>query len=120
MQKKIEFKSKVYLLKDFLELVKGKKERSTSYDAAYCYSVYSKSGDVGLLDEVYIGDVVEVDDDDQEICPEFVVENGFEYYCSDENIQDVVDYAFEKNKELSAQFLLDSLVYYIEKDTFLN
>lgn len=114
------FKNKIYVLKDFLELVKCKKERSNTYDVAYCYVVYSKSGDVGLLDDIYIGDPVEVDDDDQEIYPAFLVENGFEYYCSDENIQDVVDYAFDKNKEVKPQFLLESLAYYLEKDTFLN
>lgn len=81
MQKKIDFKNKTYLVQDFLEFVKGKKERSNTYDVTYCYVVYSKSGDVGLLDDLYIGDVIEVDDDDQEIYPDIVVENGFEYYC---------------------------------------
>lgn len=117
--KAIDFKYKVYALADFLVMVKHQEERSTNYDPTFCYALYSKTDVVALHDEVYIGDPVDFDEDDHEVFPPFVVENDFQYYCSDENIQDVVDHAAAIHSEATNQLLLDSLEYYLAHDTFL-
>lgn len=114
------FKNRLYPLQEFLQLVKYKKERAIDYDPTLSYVVYAKNDPLSLQDQVYIAEPIDIDQNDQEIYCDFALENGYSYYCSDENIQDVVDYAFENNPEVEPGFLLKSLQYYLQKDTFLQ
>ena len=114
------FKNKIYKIEDFLSLVKEKKDRSENYDLAFSYSVYVQDENLKLGNEIYIGDSSDFDELDQEIFPDYVIKNGLEYYCSDENIQDVIDQAMTISSNFDDSELLERLVYYLEKDTFMN
>ena len=112
------FKNKVYKIEDFINLVKEKKERLPNYDFEYCYAVYAKNDNVEIHDEVFIGNSIDFDENDNEVYPEFVITNGFHYFCSDQNIQDVVDLAVRQDADVSNQKLIDALNYYIDNDDF--
>lgn len=114
------FKNKLYKIEDFFTLVKDKKERSENYDLAFSYSVYSQNKKLKSGDEIYIGETSDFDEEDQEIFPDYVIKNSFEYYCSDENIQDAIDQATSINPHFDDSELLERLEYYLEKDTFMN
>ncbi|MDM1298305.1 hypothetical protein HXZ94_07295 [Empedobacter falsenii] len=115
-----DFKNKHYQIEEFFNLVKNKQERPEHYDPSFIYSIYTKTESLELGDQIYIGDTSNFDDNDNEIFPDFVVNNGYEYYCSDENIQDVIDLALRNNPNYSDAELLQRLKYYLEKDTFLD
>ena len=112
------FKNKVYKIEEFINLVKMKEERSTNYDFDYCYAVYAKNDTVKLHDEVFIGNSVDFDENDNEVYPEFAISNGYHYFCSDQNIQDVIDLAVKQNATVSIEKLIDALNYYIDNDDF--
>ncbi|MFI8146610.1 hypothetical protein [Acinetobacter sp. ABJ_C5_2] len=112
------FKNKVYKIEDFINLVKEKKERLPNYDFDYCYAVYAKDDNVRLHDEVFIGNSVDFDENDNEVYPAFVITNGYHYFCSDQNIQDVVDLALRQDAAVSNEKLIDALNYYIDNDDF--
>ncbi len=115
-----DFKNKHYQIEEFFNLVKNKQERSERYDPSFIYSIYTKTESLELGDQIFVGDTSDLDDNDNEIFPDFVVSNGYEYYCSDENIQDVIDLALRNNPNYSDAELLQRLKYYLEKDTFLD
>ena len=96
------FKNKVYKIEDFINLVKEKKERLPNYDFEYCYAVYAKNDNVEIHDEVFIGNSIDFD----------------HYFCSDQNIQDVVDLAVRQDADVSNEKLIDALNYYIDNDDF--
>lgn len=114
------FKNKQYKIEDFFTLVKDKIEHSQNYDLAFSYSVYSQHEKLKVGDKIFIGDTSDFDDNENEIFPDFVTKNGFEYYCSDENIQDVIEQAMSINSNFDDSELLERLEYYLEKDTFMN
>lgn len=115
-----EFKNKVYKIEDFINLVKEKKERVPHYNLDYCYDIYIQNNALKLHSEIYVGDSVEVNDDDEEIYPEFAIKNGYHYFCSDQNVQDVVDLALRQNPKVTMEKLIDALNYYLKFDDFID
>jgi len=102
-------------LQDLLSLVRRRADRVTKY------SVYWKDGteDPGLTEAVLLAAPVEVEND-RDVFPRIVVENGYWIYCSDELLQDVVDVALGQNPNVSDERLKDALRHYLEKDNFLD
>lgn len=115
-----DFKNKTYSLGEFIDIVKHKQERSTSYDPQYQYALYAVEADLTAALEVYVGAPVEVNDDEEEIYPDYVVSHNMWYLCSDENIQDVVDLAVSQCAEISTVQLITALDYYLEHDDFMD
>jgi hypothetical protein len=105
-----------YTLAEWLNLVKTKQERTLNY------SIYWRDNapDPTENDRIIIAAPTIVDDNDNETFPPIVNENGFWYYCSDENIQDVVDVAIDQKPNASDAELLQCLDYYLKRDTFLD
>ncbi|MBC7755124.1 MAG: hypothetical protein H7Z20_00475 [Bdellovibrio sp.] len=105
-----------YTLPDLFALVKTKCERDVDY------SIYwlDNAPDPTLQDRVFVAAPVDVDDEDNEAFPQIVNDNGFWYFCSDENIQDVIDVAIDQKPNASDEEQLKCLDYYLKRDTFLD
>ncbi|UKB81407.1 hypothetical protein [Chryseobacterium sp. MEBOG07] len=115
-----EIKNQMYSIEEFLELVKNKQDRKASYDPDYNYAVYSSKDEFKPEMKVFIGDPLDIGEDDSESLPDFVFHNKLKYMCSDENIQDVVDLAFRQRAEVTCSQLITALNHYLEKDDFLD
>lgn len=115
-----EIKNQMYFIEEFLELVKNKEDRKESYDPDYNYAVYSSKDEFEPEMKVFIGDPLDIGEEDKEILPDFVYHNKLNYMCSDENIQDVVDLAFRQSADITSSQLIVALNHYLEKDNFLD
>ncbi|REC60950.1 hypothetical protein DRF65_18095 [Chryseobacterium pennae] len=115
-----EIKNQMYCIEEFLELVKNKQDRKESYDPEYNYAVYSSKDEFEPEMKVFIGDPLDIGENDNEILPDFVYHNKLSYMCSDENIQDVVDLAFRQYADITSFQLITALNHYLEKDDFLD
>jgi len=115
-----DFKNQVYSIEEFLELVKNKQDRKASFDPEYNYAVYSSTDEFKPEMKVFIGDPLDIGENDNEILPDFVFHNKLHYMCSDENIQDVVDLAFRQRADITYPQLIAALNHYLEKDNFLD
>ncbi|CAD0219350.1 hypothetical protein FW781_03820 (plasmid) [Chryseobacterium panacisoli] len=115
-----EIKNQVFPIEEFLELVKNKQDRKTSFDPDYNYAVYSSKDEFEQQMKIFIGDPLDIGENDNEILPDFVFQNKLNYMCSDENIQDVVDLAFRQYAGVTSSQLIDALNHYLEKDDFLD
>lgn len=115
-----DFKNKTYSLGEFIEIVKNKQERSEQYNPMYNYALYAVEAEVMSNLTIYVGDPVEVTDSDEEIYPEYALTHDMWYFCSDENIQDVVDLALSQRTDISIEQLVEALDYYLEHDDFMD
>lgn len=118
------FKNRFHRLDEFIRLVQAGKDRPADYDPRYHYDIYLREGqEFDPLDEtmqIYVGDGVQVDDDDREIYPDFVLRNGYAFSCSDEILQGVVDLAFRQKPDAPIADVIRCLNHYLSKDTFLD
>ncbi|RXM38330.1 hypothetical protein BOQ62_17285 [Chryseobacterium sp. CH21] len=115
-----DFKNQMYVIEEFLELVKSKQDRKASFDPEYNYAVYSSKEEFKPEMKIFIGDPLDIGENDNEILPDFVFHNKLNYMCSDENIQDVVDLAFTQCADVTPSQLITALNHYLEKDDFLD
>ncbi|MBL0736365.1 hypothetical protein JI750_05680 [Flavobacterium sp. GN10] len=117
-----DFKNKTWILSDFIKFVQTKKDRSTNYNPEYYYDIYAPKNEDSLFPEmiIYIGNTVEIDDDDHEIYPDIVKEMNYWFSYSSDNFQDVIDLATSQNANLSILQLVECLNYYSEYDNFLD
>ncbi|SNR80499.1 hypothetical protein [Flavobacterium sp. ov086] len=117
-----DFKNKTWILSDFIKFVQAKKDRSLNYNPNYTYDIYAPNNDDQLSPEtiIYVGNTVEVDDNDKEIYPDIVIKMDywFEYSC--DNFQDVIDLATSQNANVNTYKLTECLNYYSKHDTFLD
>lgn len=114
------FKNRTYLLSQFIHIVKHKEDRSKSYSPLYNYAIYAIDDSIRADLKIYVGDPIEVNDNEEEIYPIAATAANMWYLCSDENIQDVVDLAVHQNDKVSADQLITALAYYLEYDNFIN
>lgn len=68
----------------------------------------------------FIEEPPDVTDEDEEIFPDFVVEEGLVFLYSGENFESVIEVAFDQKKNPSMEEFLDSLNFYREHDAFLD
>lgn len=89
-------------------------------DEDWC--VYVREADINpdLDTECYIDEYPEVTDDDEEIYPEFIVENDYELVYTGEMLQDVIVSALSRKKNATNEELMETIDYYDEHDTFLE
>jgi len=118
----VDFKNKTWILSDFIKFVQDKKDRSENYNADYYYDIYAADNDDKLFPEmtIYVGNTVEVDDDDNEIFPPEVDKLNFWIKYSCDNFQDVIDLATTQDSNVTINKIVECLNYYRERDTFLN
>ena len=68
----------------------------------------------------YLEEPPEVTDEDEEVFPEFVVNEGLVLLYSGEDFESVIEVAFDQKKQPSVQEFIDSLNYYREYDGYLD
>ena len=102
-------------LKELLGVVRRREDRNGEY------SVYWKdeADDPGLNEVVLVSAPVTVEND-RDVFPQIVVENGYWIFCSDQLLQDVVDVAVGQNSQVSDEKLREALLHYLQKDNFLD
>ncbi len=61
-----------------------------------------------------------ITDDDEEIYPPYVIQNGLEFWFSDELLEDVVMSALHHKPTVSNTELLAAIEYYAERDCFMS
>ena len=105
-----------YTLDDLIGLVKEKKDR----DAVYMIYVRKGVDDLQPGMEVYVGDVPDFDDDDNEVLPQSVTALGLEQGYMREHFQDVVDLAYKQKPTASAEEVVRCLNHYAQHDDFLD
>ncbi|PBJ12868.1 hypothetical protein [Flavobacterium sp. ACN6] len=116
------FKNKTWILGNFITFVKEKKDRSQNYNIDYYYDIYIPNDNNQLFPEmiVYVGNTVQIGEDDNEIYPVEVIKMNFDFGYSCDNFQDVIDLATSQNPTVSITKLIECLNYYNENDTFLD
>ena len=62
----------------------------------------------------------QITDDDEEIYPPYILENGLEFWFSDELLEDVVMSALHHKPTVSNTELLAAIEYYAERDCFMS
>lgn len=120
VDKMSDFKDKQYQLEEFILLVIEKKERTAGYDAAFAYAIYAREEEVEIGLEIYVGEPVEVTDNDEEIYPNEVIAQEMWYLCSDEDIQDAIDLAISQKPSATMEELVMALDYYLTIDDFID
>ncbi|WP_324023468.1 hypothetical protein QSV08_11560 [Maribacter sp. BPC-D8] len=67
---------------------------------------------------------IDIDDNDNEIHPKFVIDNGLEFYCSGQLIEDVVLNTIHQKDEDKTKVTIGQLVisldFYLQNDNFLT
>jgi hypothetical protein len=119
----INFKNRIYEIEEFFSLVKDKRDRSSTYNPDYFYSVYGAYN----LDQkfllgmkIFVGDIPTYDEDDSERYPDEVITLNFSLLSSCEMIQDVVDLAISQKPNASYEELIQCLNFYSRNDNFLD
>ena len=118
----MKFKYKTYKIEDFIDIVKRKIDRVEGYDPDYYYNIYGNDEGRGFVPgmQIYVGDTVEVNDDDEEIYPPEVIERKLSSLYSCGTFQDVIDLAMRQNNSVSHEKLIECLNYYSNHDDFLD
>ncbi|WP_414449632.1 hypothetical protein AB4851_27740 [Burkholderia sp. 22PA0099] len=110
------FVNAFYTLENLISLVKRKKDR----DAVYMIYVREGVSDLQSDMEVYVGDVPDFDDDENEVLPQSVTALGLEQGYMREHFQDVVDLAYKQKPAASVDQVVRCLNHYAQYDDFLG
>ncbi len=105
-----------YKIDDLISLVREKKDR----DAVYMVYVQKDTDDLRIGTDVYVGDVPDFDDDDNEVFPESVIALGLEQGYMREHLQDVIDLAYKQKPTASTEEVVRCLNHYSKYDDFLD
>lgn len=106
------------LIKEIKEMYLQDGDASFYKNAGWC--VYAKDSSLNLKSECFVLQYPEIDDDNNEILPEFAVQNKLEFVYRDEMLQDVVAAAVDEDEDISDQKLLKAIKYYDENDCFMD
>lgn len=105
-----------YKIDDLISLVKDKKDR----DAIYMVYVSKDTEDLRPGMDVYVGDVPDFDEEDNEVLPESVNALGLDVGYMREHFQDVVDLAYKQKPVASTEEIIRCLNHYAKYDDFLD
>ncbi len=105
------------LIDQICDLVRQKGEEALLPDYGWC--VYS-AAKPSLTTVCYVDDYPDINDDDEEIFPPFVVENHLKMIYRDELIQDVILNCLFQKPEVSPKEIMAALDYYDEHDCFME
>ncbi|ALK30272.1 DUF7716 domain-containing protein [Burkholderia plantarii] len=105
-----------YKIDDLIEIVKNKEDR----DSIYMVYVPDGTDDLSVGMQVYVGDVPDFDEDDNEVFPDFVGNNGLEVGYRRDQFQDVIDLAYRQKPTASIDEVVECLNHYAEYDDFLD
>lgn len=88
----------------------------------YDFDIYTCKYEESIFADLicYLEQPSDVNDEDEEIFPDFVIENGLAFLYSGENFETVIECAFDQKKHPSMEEFIDSLNYYRDHDSFLD
>ena len=72
------------------------------------------------LPPCYIAPRPEFDENEEEIFPEYAIENNMDYSIMPELVTDVVINAIDQKRDATEEELLKALNYYLDADTFIK
>ena len=99
-----------------IQVVRDRLDREKNY----CVYGRGDSDAADLNSDCFLGDGPEITNNYEEIYPGFVIQNGLEFWCMDELVQDVVDNALHQNASVSDELILAAIKYYDNKDCFMQ
>jgi hypothetical protein len=100
---------------ELIGIVRRREDRRTSY----CVYWKDEAEEPTLQDNVLVAAPSTVEND-VEVFPRVVLENGYWTFCSDQLVQDVVDVAIKQYPDASSAELREALLHYLERDSFLE
>lgn len=101
---------------ELIELVKAEADKEVSYCV---YGTLQDSNKITLETICFLDGYPEIDDDDEEIFPDFVTNNRLTFLFREELIQDVVKNALSQKLSASNVEILKAITFYNERDSFM-
>ena len=113
-------KKKYYSFGEIIDFVKNAyiSEGESSFYTNNGWCVYSDSNIVESTTKCYIDNLPEVNDNDEEVYPEYVQANGLELIYRCDLLQDVISSAIEHKPEITDEEFLKAIRYYDDNDDF--
>ena len=68
----------------------------------------------------YLDNPPEIDEEDNEIYPSFVIKENLKMFISDENLENIISSALFQKIEASTAELIDAINYYMDNDCFIQ
>jgi len=115
---------KPYKLSELIGLIVGNYEKDTMvcfFQDIGC-NLYTENY-INVFDKdliCYIEECQLITDDDEEIFPQFVIDNNLKFFYSINNFEDVIFSALGYNKNLDIKDFIMCLEYYTRNDNFLE
>jgi len=118
-------KRKKLTMSDFLEIFMKEKvsdDVNQMQDLGVSFGLYRKPSDAPITKDMmcWADDGVTANDDDEDVYPEFSINNGLEFFYSGERFVDVVLSVLYQAKNPSIDTLIKALNYYDDTDDFLD
>lgn len=109
-------------MKDVLLSIKEKylREGQRAVEEDEDWYIYESDDILSLSTPCCIASRPDFDEDDEEIFPEFAIENNMDYSIMPEIVIDVVLNALHQKKDATDEELLKALNYYLDADAFLE
>ena len=82
--------------------------------------IYESDDNLSLSTPCCIASRPEFDENDEEIFPDFAIENNMDYSIMPELVTDVVINALNQKKDATEEELLKALNHYLDADTFIK
>jgi hypothetical protein len=106
-------------------VVKNIKENGIYNELNYeemAFYLYTKEYEKSVTSDAicYLDDIPDIDDDDNEIYPPFVVNERLEVFLSGENLENVIGSVLHQKIEPSMNELVEAINYYNERDAFIQ
>ena len=67
----------------------------------------------------YVDDFPDITYDDEEVYPDFVVNEGLEFYCSGELLEGIIQNVLHQKSQPSMKDFITQLNYYMKNDAFI-
>lgn len=108
-----------YQLSRIIQIVKEDIQKNGLTYEDFC--LYAKDEDVKYSDLIcYLERNPTISDDDEEIYPEFVINNSLELFFNGQQFEDVIMNVLHQKKDATIDDYIKSLEYYTKNDTFLD
>jgi hypothetical protein len=97
-------------------------QKEKEYDPDNFYYLYTKRRDEIATAELicYAEGYPDVTDEEEEIFPNFVVNEKLEKFCSDEIFESVIGNILHQKKQPTMKNFIDGLNYYLDDDAFID
>lgn len=96
-------------------------DKTLGYEDMY-FCLYTKGFEDKIFDDTicYVENYPDINDEDEEIFPDFVVINNLKHLCSGEQFEDVIGNALHQKDDPSMEEFIAGLNYYRDHDSFLD